>query len=228
MKVNVPFTRAGVAHHVWVENEQGAVLFDVGDGALRDILAHDLAPDKLKGIFFTHGHFDHMGGLHSLLGYLRMIGRKEELPIWSPQECTEVNAAIIGFISCYPDTLPFRIHARECPPRTVIEFIGMAVEAFPVVHSGDIVGAGPLTRVPAMGYRISCRGETVAISGDSADCPALRELAKDADIALIEATFPTNTDVGRDVLSQTHLTEGQAIEIGRTAKNYILVHIGTR
>jgi ribonuclease Z len=228
LKVQVPFTRAGVAHHVWIESEQGAVLFDVGDGALRDILSQELALDKLKGIFFTHGHFDHMGGLHSLLGYLRMVGREAELPIWSPQGCAEVNAAIIGFISCYPDTIPFQIHARECLPRKEIDFIGMAVEAYPVVHSGDIARAGKLSRVPAMGYRISCQGETVAISGDSADCPALRELAKDADIALIEATFPTNTNVSRDVLSATHLTEGQAIEIGRTAKDYLLVHIGTR
>jgi len=104
----------------------------------------------------------------------------------------------------------------------------MAIEPYAVVHSGDIARAGTLKRVPAVGYKITCKGETVAISGDSGDCPALRELAKDADMAFIEATFPTNTKIKRDVLDKTHLTEGQATEIGRTAKDYILVHKGTR
>lgn len=228
LRVNVPFTRAGVAQQIWVENDAGAILIDVGDGALRDILVHELPLDKLRGIFFTHGHFDHMGGLHSLLGFLRMVGRQEELPLYSRKDCTEVNAAIIGFISCYPDTIPFKILARECPVREPFDLAGMIVEAFPVIHSGDIVRAGTLRQVPAVGYRISCNSESVAVSGDTADCPALRELIRDADIAFIEATFPADAEIGKDVPAKTHLTEKQAIEIGKAAKDYILVHIGSR
>ncbi|MFC1475466.1 MBL fold metallo-hydrolase [Candidatus Zixiibacteriota bacterium] len=191
-------------------------------------MSHELKLESLRGIFFTHGHFDHMGGLHSLLGFLRMIGRQEELPLYSPKDCTEVNAAIIGFISCYPETIPFQIFARECPPREVIDFAGMTIEAYPVIHCGDIERAGTLKPVPAVGYRISCNGETVAISGDTADCPALRELIRDADVAFIEATFPSNTEVSKETLAKTHLTEDQAIAIGKTAGEYILVHKGSR
>jgi ribonuclease Z len=226
--VYVPFTRAGVAQQIWIENKQGAILVDAGDGTLRDILAHDLSLDKLRGIFFTHGHFDHMGGLHTLLGFLRMIGRKEELPLYSPEGCTEVNAMVIGFISCYADTIPYQIQARTCPPREPFEFAGMTIEVYPMVHYGGIAGAGLLAQVPAAGYRISCRGETVAISGDSAECPALCELVRGADLALIEATFADATKVSKETLAKTHLTEAQAVALGETAKEYRLVHKGSR
>ncbi len=228
LRVDIPFTRAGVAQHIWVENEQGAILVDVGDGALRDILSHQFKLENLRGIFFTHGHFDHMGGLHSLLGFLRMIGRQEALPLYAPAGCTEVFAAINNFHACYPDTMPFTMLARECPVRETINLAGMAVEAYTVIHSGDIQRAGILQQVPAVGYRITYNDESVAISGDTADCPTLRKLVRNVDLALIEATFADDAQVKKDSLAKTHLTEKQAIAIGETAKEYILVHKGSR
>ena len=75
IEVNILYTKAGLAQQIWVRNENGSILFDTGDGILRDIISNELDITQIRGIVFTHGHFDHIGGLHSLLGFLRMKGR---------------------------------------------------------------------------------------------------------------------------------------------------------
>ncbi len=226
--VIVLHSRAGIAQHIWIENDDRAILIDAGDGALRDIRANRLNRDNLGGIFFTHGHFDHMGGLHSILGFLRMIGRKDDLPVIRPRGCAEVKAVIESFIEIYGETIPFTVISREANPGEKFEIGGMSIEAFPVVHCGSIEGASVLAPIPAMGYRVSSGGETVVISGDTGDCETLREMAAGADLAILEATYEKSSDVSEEELQNVHLSEESAAEIGALAREYILVHKGRR
>jgi len=228
LKVQILFTRAGLAQQIWVENESGALLFDTGDGTLRDIIDSGLDLKKLKALFYTHGHFDHMGGLHSLLGFLRMVGRKEPLPVNAPEGCTEVFSAVVNFKRCYPESIPFKLPCLELQDHEKIDTADMTVEAWPVIHYGSVENGVIQDQIPAMGYRISCRGETVAISGDSGLCDSLRELVKGVDLAVIEATAEKKTDLSEAMLEKVHLAEDVAAELGRSAKEFILVHKGKR
>jgi len=226
LRARVLFSRAGVAQHIWIENENGAVLIDAGDGLIRDLISSDLDPGRIRGVVFTHGHFDHVGGLYSLLGFLRMIGRKEPLPIVAPRGCTEVFALVENFERCYPDTIPFEIRRREIRPEQVIRIAEMSIRAYEVVHCGSIEGAEILARIPAMGYRVSHAGEIIAVSGDTGFCPSLGRLAKGADLAIIEASYKKSKGVDREILEKVHLSEDLAQEIGRLAKSFLLVHRG--
>jgi ribonuclease BN (tRNA processing enzyme) len=226
IEVRILYSRAGVAQHIWIEGEEGSVLVDAGDGLIRDLLTCKLDPKRIRGIIFTHGHFDHVGGLHSFLGFLRMIGRKETLPIHAPQGCTEVFSIADNFVKCYPDTIPFPISCREHEPQEVFKVAGLTIKAYPVIHCGSIEGAGILDPIPALGYRISHKGETIAISGDTGVCPSLKELVKGADLAIIEATHHRSERVDKDVLKKVHLSEDLAREIGKLAKDFMLVHRG--
>lgn len=228
LKANVLYSRAGIAQQIWITNKNGAVLVDAGDGVLRDILSNDLDLDQMKGIIFTHGHFDHVGGLHSLLGFLRMTGRKETLPIFAPRGCTELFTIGDNFTKCYPDTLPFKISLQEIQAHDVVQLAGMAVEAYPVVHCGGIKDYGILGQIPALGYRISYQGETIAISGDTGICPALKKLVKGADLAILEAVYEKSENVSRESLEKEHLSEDLAQEIGKLAKEFILIHQGRK
>lgn len=222
--VKVLYSQAGVAQHIWIEGDGESVLVDAGDGLIRDILSCKLAPERIRGVIFTHGHFDHMGGLHSLLGFLRMIGRKEALPIHAPKGCDEVFSIARNFMHCYPDTIPFKISCREVEPDQLFKIGGMMIRPYPVVHCGSIEGAGILNPIPAVGYRISHQGETVAVTGDTGICPSLRELVRGADLAIIEATHERSKEVNQDILKRVHLSADLAKELGKLAKKYILIH----
>ena len=228
IKAIILFSKAGIAQQIWISNKNGAILIDTGDGTLRDILASELKPEQIKGIIFTHGHFDHTGGLHSILGFMRMVGRKEPLPVIAPKDCTEVFSTVDNFIQCYPDTIPFDISCIEARDRDTYRIADMEITAYTVVHHGSINNAGILDRIPAMGYRISYDGESIAISGDTGNCPALKELVKGADLAIIEATYRNSSDISKEALEKVHLSEDLAEQIGKLAGEYILVHKGKR
>ena len=104
----------------------------------------------------------------------------------------------------------------------------MKVKPFQVIHCGSIEGQAVMDPLPAVGYRISSGDETVIISGDTGDCESLRENVRGADLAIIEATFKTSDEASEEELKKVHLSEDIAAEIGKTAKEYILVHKGRR
>ncbi|UCD63499.1 MAG: ribonuclease Z [Candidatus Zixiibacteriota bacterium] len=228
LRVEIPYTRAGVAQHVVISGGQTCILIDAGDGVLRDLLAGDLSPQDIDAVFFTHGHYDHMGGLHTLLGFMRMIGRTEPLLLGVPPRCTEVLAAARTFMECYPESIPFQIEVNELPPSGQVNIGEMEVTSYPVVHCGSIVGAEVLDPIPAVGYRIGCGGETVAVTGDTGMCPQLEDIVRDADLAVIEATYESSEGRSRELLEKVHLSEDLARPLGDLAKEYILVHKGRR
>jgi ribonuclease Z len=228
IKVNILYTHAGVAQHIWVESKNGSILIDAGDGLLRDLLSNGLNPHKIRGIIFTHGHFDHMGGLHTLLGYFRMKSRAKSLSIFAPKGCKEVFSTVYNFKRWYGKTIPFRIFCRQTQPKKTFQIAAMIVKPYPVIHCGYLDGTGVLDQIPAMGYRISYQGEIIAISGDTGLCSSLRELVKGVDLAILEATYGKSGELSKECLEKVHLSEDLAEQVAKSAKEFILVHKGRR
>jgi len=227
-KVEVLFSRAGLAQTIWIESDDTALLFDTGDGALRDILAGNLDLNKLQAIFYTHGHFDHIGGLYSILGFLRMVGRTASLTIAFPDGSAEIPSTVKNFLTLYQKTMPFKIKLRPLKPFQKISLDDTTIEAFPMIHCGSIESGRILDPIPAFGYRISSGNESVAISGDTGLCPELSELIKGADLAILEATYRDSSEMSRQMLKRVHLSEDIAREMGQAAKEFILIHKGKR
>jgi ribonuclease BN (tRNA processing enzyme) len=227
IQVKILYTRAGVAQTIWLAHKNAVLLIDTGDGALRDLLVHKLHPRNINGILYTHGHFDHIGGIHSLLGFMRMVQRTEILRIYVPEKCREIQLLIKAFKNLYRKTIPFTIKLTPLKPHALFRVAGMTVKAYPVVHHGSIDGAGILGPIPALGYRITYKKESVAITGDTGFCPSLKPLVQGADLAIIEATYKKARGKA-EYLKKVHLSEQLAKKLGKTAKKFILVHKATR
>ena len=218
--VEVLYSKAGVATQILISTLKGDILVDVGDGTLRDLLELDYKFEQLKAIAITHGHFDHVGGLWTLFGFLRMIGRTSDLFLIAPRSCSEAKNLVEGFIAVYGNAMPFRVILKELSDEQRIIIGAIEVQAFSVIHRGSTKVYGVGKRVPAVGYSIGYDKQRIVISGDTGMCQSLKKFVKGADLAILEATAKEKTAKNFEV----HLSLEEAREIGKTAEKFILIH----
>lgn len=172
-----------------------AYLFDIGPGAVRSAIVaaqkkgiDALYPTKIKRLFITHLHSDH------ILDYPELAStywwrRTDHISVWGP-------SGLNGMTQGYYDMLKRDIELRTTGLNPVKDPTGyqyttheydqggwtvndgdVTVEAFEVEH-GDIE--------PAFGYRITTPDKTIVISGDTRYSEKLVEMAKGADILVHE------------------------------------------
>lgn len=221
LEVEVLYTQAGLATQIFVQAGKNAILFDAGDGTLRDLCERGRRPQDLVGIFLTHGHADHIAGLYGLLGYLWAEGHTGKLIVGYPRGACEVKAVLAAFQRCYGRFIPYSLEVRPLEDGMRVCLPEVEVWAKSVKHWHSIRGK-PLAPAPALGYRLVFQGQVVALTGDSAFCPALEELVRDADLALIEATLDVHAPSEQQEL--LHLTRAQAEMLGRLAREAYFIH----
>ena len=59
-------------------------LVDAGEGVQLALRKNKRKFQKLKGVFISHMHGDHVLGLPGLLSTMSLLGRREPLPVWGP------------------------------------------------------------------------------------------------------------------------------------------------
>jgi len=218
LKVSVLHSKAGLATQILVFDieEEHSYLIDVGDGILRDLVSlPKMFYENIQAVLCTHGHFDHIGGLFSLLGFLRMINRNKELLLIFPSGVTEIEGIVTAFQKSYTDSIPYELKINEIEEETQINQV--IISSFPVQHRGSIIGGKELPNVPSVGYIIEKQGEKILYTGDTGYFEGLKEFIKDVDFALIEGTY-------KDKKTPFHLSIPEAEELGKLAKKHKIIH----
>lgn len=198
------------------------IIIDPGDGILRDI-NNEIKPAEIlsiSDIFVTHGHHDHVGGVWSLLTYLRVMNKKTPLTIHFPKGCIEIVHIYNAFNKVYHNNIPYNITLNDISEIKSFTSNKVSVKPFPVIHK-EFIGDSKKTRqVPALGFKFTFDRKKICYGGDTAYCEELVKNAKGADLAILEAG---HEDDG--ILDEMHMTMEEAISIGKTAKEYFLVHV---
>ena len=130
-------TRERSLPSVALEYDGGAYLFDCGEGTQRQLMAYSISPSRVKAIFITHMHGDHVIGVAGLIRTLALNKRTDPLYICVPngeegklQPLIDFDRAIIGY------------EIRVVPVRSgkVMDGRGFSVNAFKLRHSVPTYG----------------------------------------------------------------------------------------
>jgi ribonuclease Z len=210
-----------IATGILIKAGESYLIVDPGDGILRDI-NREISPKKIltiSDLYITHGHHDHIGGVWSLLTYMRVMNKKTPLTIHFPKGCVEIESIYNAFKKVYSKTIPYEIGLNIITGSKSYKSNGVTIKPFPVIHKEYIHDGVTTKQVPALGYKFTYEGLKICYGGDTAYCADIVKNAKNSDLAIIEAGHDEDTP------DDMHMTLREAKSIGQSAKEYFLVHV---
>lgn len=202
-------SRTTVSSGYALEIDRQLIVFDFGTGCLHRLAQANLDYRAIDHIFFSHLHLDHINDLGALLFALKNslnFNFARELTLWGPS----------GFASYFDDLCQLHHFDLINWPRVeelnddVRRFKHWNLKSKPMCHG----------KRPSLGYRVETEAGVFAYSGDTDYCEALVQLIRQADLALMECSFP-------DALRMpSHLSPELVFRAARQAecKNVVLTH----
>lgn len=85
-------------------------LVDAGEGVQQQMIRMGINPLKLRAVFISHLHGDHVFGLFPLLSTLGLYGRRTPLPVYAPAPLGEILAAHLRY---FDTDLPYAVEWHE-------------------------------------------------------------------------------------------------------------------
>jgi len=113
------------------------ILFDAGEGTVRQMNTAKLSPMKVEKIFITHFHGDHYLGLPALIQTMNLWNRERPLHIYGPRHTFDFVHHLLQSGFFRPG---FEVHVHELG-ETRLKFGDYEVWSFTVEHG-----------IPALGY----------------------------------------------------------------------------
>ncbi|MEV0600420.1 MBL fold metallo-hydrolase [Streptomyces sp. NPDC050315] len=208
-------------------------VIDCGNGVGRQLVSAGLELSALRSVFVTHHHVDHNADLGALVHLAWTAARSEPVDLYGP-------APLESMVKQYLELNQPDIHHREALGRPALSGIFRPHEvAGPgVVHEADgvRVSAAVATHppMPSYAYRVDAHGRSVVVSGDTAKCDEVTELARGADVLVHEAYSPghlpefmtgSNTKIERlqQHFAQAHTSAEDAARVAAAAGVHTLV-----
>ena len=213
-----------IATGILIKASDNYFIVDPGDGILRDLNSEISTKNILdvSDIFISHGHHDHVGGVWTLLTYMRVLQKSTPLSLHFPKGCKEIISIYRAFEQVYSNSIPYKIILNEIPDTKEFKSSkGLTIKPFPVIHKEILNDRVTKQQVPAIGFTFEHDGKKICYGGDTAYCIELENAAKGCDLAVIEAGHDEEEEGPDDM----HMTLEEAKKIGNSAKEYFLVHV---
>ncbi len=163
-----------------VEAKGKTIALDFGASSLVALKARGVDPNSLDGVFLSHLHGDHFGGLPFLLLDFQFLARHERpFAICGPPGTrARLDAACETFFPrSSASKWRFPLEVSEITPDIPDEFLGLSIATTEVIH---------FSGAPSTAVRIADGAKTLVYSGDTQWTDALIRIAAGADLFICE------------------------------------------
>jgi ribonuclease BN (tRNA processing enzyme) len=196
----------------------GRLLLDAG--TIGSVLSEE-EQWKIRDIFVTHSHLDHIRSIPALADNIIMKNLKHTVTVHST---TAVISALQDHIFngiIWPDFT--KLPSAENPvityttiePYKIYTVKDYSIETIPVNHT-----------VPAVGFRVTSGGKTLVYTGDTGPTEDIWKYCSGADALIVEVSFPNNME--SLALITKHLTSSMLVDelakIAELPKHILITH----
>ena len=162
------------------------LVFDSGPGSLRKMLEADITYADITAVHYTHTHVDHVNDLAQLLFAAKYDEnpRCEPLVLTGPPGFKDFHERLVALYGDQVVSDRYELSVEELSGDER-RFEDYTLKTRPTKHM-----------VPSIGYRIEDNGgASVAFTGDTDYCEGVLELARGADVLVIEAALPPGYEI---------------------------------
>ena len=190
----------------WLQTSVGSILLDIGPDAPHRMAEEQIDWPNLDSIWISHFHLDHFGGLAPFLFSLRWSPQTRErskpLKLFGPLGLKNVINAINDANNYRLFQLPFPVELIEVAANASFEILpSVAATTTKTPHTKESL-ALTLT---------DTGGKVLAYTSDTGFNDELANLAKGADLLLMECSFRRNKSI------QTHLELSEVMRVAEQA-----------
>ena len=177
---------------VLVEAGDDIYIFDLGNGSVNNLTQYQVPWPNVKAVLITHMHSDHMADLPDAHLQSWIQGRTSPLKVYGPEG---INLVTKGFELAYSADYQYRNehHGDDMLPMSIAGF-----NAIQIINNQFIPNDTPgLEILPfvvdhypvnsAFGFKISYKGRTLVISGDTIHDGSVQKYSKDVDLLVHSA-----------------------------------------
>ena len=177
---------------ILVEAGNDIYIFDLGNGSVNNLTQYQIPWPNVKTVLITHMHSDHIADLPDAHLQSWIQGRNEPLKVYGPDG---INLVTKGFELAYSADYNYRSdhHGQEMLPMTIAGFNEITItngELIPNQTPGLEILPFVVDHYPvnsAYGFKISYKGRTIVISGDTIHDESVQKYSKDADLLIHSA-----------------------------------------
>ena len=228
---------------ILIEAGDDIYIFDIGNGSMNNLTQYQVPWPNVKAVLITHMHSDHIADLPDAHLQSWIQGRNSPLMVYGPEGISTVTK---GFELAYSADYQYRNehHGEEMLPMSIAGFNAIQIMDNQLIPN-DTTGLEILPFVvdhypvnSAFGFKVSYKGRTVVISGDTIHDGSVQKYSQDVDLLVHSAISIDLVERMREVaplaqldeilfdIQDYHTTIKEAGEIARDAnvKHLLIYH----
>ncbi len=239
-------TRSRFGTSCVLELGEDRLMLDCGPAATWKLVRAGLWPTQIDHLFFTHHHFDHNADYPCFLlcRWDQSTGKENRLQVYGPPPTKLITEKLIGPEGAFADDWKARVgspvsqsvHANrggslprpepsldvfDVGPGEVVNKVSWKVTAARVEHVAPWL--------ESLAYRVEGDGGAIVFAGDTGPCEAAIELARGADVLVVNCWDHQRTmDENGEAPGQTGTLDAARMAQESGVGKLVLTHTGPR